>query len=470
VEESLNRCIGAIRLLVEDAGSLARAAVAGDLRLRADARRHGGDFRRIVEGVNGALDAVTGPLSAAASLLQAVSRGELPERVEGRFPGDFAEMRASLERSVAALRALADDVRTLTAAGVEGRLSARADASRHAGEYRAVVLGVNATLDAVIAPVQESSQVLERIAARDLSARVERAFRGEHARIRDAVNATASALEEAIGQVSRTADQVSAAASEIASSSMTVAAGASQQAVSIQETSRSLEAMAEAARHSAESADQARALASGTDAAASRGNDAVEALRLAMGRARTAAQGTSQIIKDMSEIAFQTNLLALNAAVEAARAGEAGRGFAVVAEEVRGLALRSKEAAGRTEALIRESLSQVEAGARTGDQVAAVLREVTAAVERVAAVVGEIRQGAVAQSQGIEQVRKAVAEVDGVTQTNAASSEETSSSAEALAAQAESLASMVRSFRIRSEPQGPAPADPPAARGTEARA
>ena len=460
VEESLNRCIAAIRLLVADAGALANAAVAGDLKVRADASRHGGDFRHIVDGVNGALDAVTRPLSAAAAHLHRISLGELPEHVDGSFPGDFGEVRGSLERCVAAIRLLASDVRALTAAAVEGTLSVRADPARHAGEFRTVVVGVNATLDAAIAPVQEARRVLERIAARDLSARVERDYRGEHARIRDAVNSTGAALEEAIGQVSRTADQVAAAAAEIASSSSMIASGASEQATAVQETTQRLESLAASARGAADDADQAAAIAAAASAAVERGSESVTALQLAMGRARTSAQGTSQIIKDMSEIAFQTNLLALNAAVEAARAGEAGRGFAVVAEEVRGLALRSKEAAARTESLIRESLAQVGAGAQTGERVAGVLREVSECVARVTGVVGEIGQAATAQAATVDGVGRALGQVDQVTQTNAASAEETSSSAEELARQAENLAKMVRSFRTRADVIGaevPAP-------------
>jgi len=451
VEQSLNACIGAVRLLVTDARVLADAAVAGQLGTRADPSRHGGDFRLIVDGVNRALDAVVGPLSAAAAELERISRGELPARVEGAFPGDFSAVRESLERSVAAIRSLADDVRAMSTAAVEGRLGTRADPSRHLGEYRAVVEGVNATLDAAVAPVQEAGQVLEHLAARDLRARVRGTYRGDHARIRDAVNATGKALQEAIAGVAETAEQVSAAAREIASSSEAIASGATEQASSIEQTSHSLGSMTETVQQMSRGVEHASALAQGAQAAAGQGARSVEALREAMVRARTSAQGTSQIIKDINEIAFQTNLLALNAAVEAARAGAAGRGFAVVAEEVRALALRSKEAAGRTEALIRESLVQVEAGASTGERVAETLRAIAGSVAKVTAVVGEIRAAAATQSSGIAQVNQAVGQMDRVTQTNASSAEETSSAAAGLAIQAESLAAMVRSFQIRTE-------------------
>src|SRR5439155_21835086 len=160
----------------------------------------------------------------------------------------------------------------------------------------------------------------------------------------------------------------------------------------------------------------------------------------AMERIRASAEGTSQIIKDINEIAFQTNLLALNAAVEAARAGEAGRGFAVVAEEVRSLALRSKEAALKTEELIRQSVKEAEEGEVTSRHVGDKLAEIAQSVAKVTNIVREISASAKEQATGIDQVTKAVSEMDKVTQRNAANSEQSSSAAAELSSQSEELA------------------------------
>jgi methyl-accepting chemotaxis protein len=167
-----------------------------------------------------------------------------------------------------------------------------------------------------------------------------------------------------------------------------------------------------------------------------------------MGKIRASAEGTSQIIKDINEVAFQTNLLALNAAVEAARAGDAGRGFAVVAEEVRALAMRSKEAAGKTEELIRQSVKEASEGEATSKRVSEKLSEIAQTVGKTADIVTEIASTVKEQATGIEQVSKAVTEIGNVTQQNAASSEETSSSAAELSSHSEELASMVASFRL----------------------
>ena len=140
--------------------------------------------------------------------------------------------------------ALVTDAKLLATAAVEGRLATRADPSRHPGDFRKVVEGVNATLDAVLAPVNEAAGVLEKLAARDLRSRVRGDYRGDHARIKDALNATAAALHDALAQVAQAVDQVSSAAAQIAASSQSVADGASEQASSLEETSSQLESMA----------------------------------------------------------------------------------------------------------------------------------------------------------------------------------------------------------------------------------
>jgi len=173
-----------------------------------------------------------------------------------------------------------------------------------------------------------------------------------------------------------------------------------------------------------------------------------------MAQIRASAESTSQIIRDINEIAFQTNLLALNAAVEAARAGEAGRGFAVVAEEVRSLALRSKAAASKTEQLIRESVRQAEAGAGTAQSVAAQLQEIVRGIAEVSEIVSRIAVDTGGQAGQFTALSGALDEVSRVATVNGAVSEESTVTAERLSGEASSLESLVGSFRLESQGDG----------------
>ncbi|MCM2333879.1 MAG: MCP four helix bundle domain-containing protein, partial [Anaeromyxobacteraceae bacterium] len=310
IKQSVNRCIGAVNLLVEDASALARAGVEGRLATRADASRHAGDFRKVVEGVNQTLDAVIGPLNVAARYLDQISKGQVPERITEAYAGDFDAIKQSLNRCIDAIKRLVADAGGLVEAAVAGRLQSRADAAGHEGDFRKIVDGVNRTLDAILQPIAEATSVLERLARRDLCARVAGAYRGDHAKIKEALNATATALHDALAQVAAAVEQVSSAAAQIAASSQAVASGASEQAASLQATTDSLGAVEAMTRRASDHAGQANGLSQAARAAASDGAAAVEQMQGAMVKIRASAEGTSQIIRDINDIAFQTNLLA----------------------------------------------------------------------------------------------------------------------------------------------------------------
>jgi len=395
--------------------------------------------------------------------LEKLSRGDLGfDATVAQGDGDTVEVERTFQtitramvRSAEAVRALSRDVATLSDSAISGRLTARADASKHEGDFRKIVEGMNGTLEAVTAPMTEAAGVLEKLAQRDLRARVNGSYQGDHARIKESLNATAQALHDAMAQVAEAVEQVSSASTQIASSSQAVASGASEQASSLEETSSSLESVSSITKQATDNAQQANTLAQTARAAATDGTSAVVQMQDAMVKIKASAEGTSQIIKDINDIAFQTNLLALNAAVEAARAGEAGRGFAVVAEEVRSLALRAKEAAMKTEELIRQSVKLAGEGEATSRQVAGKLSEIVTGIGKVSDIVSEIATAAREQSTGIDQVSQAVGEMDKVTQQNAASAEESSSAASELSGQAEELAAMVGAFQIARNTSGP---------------
>ena len=260
------------------------------------------------------------------------------------------------------------------------------------------------------------------------------------------VQQSCSALRRLARDMAQGADQVANASCQLASSSQSIAQGASEQAASLEETSASSEEINCMTRKSADSARSAADLASQVDHGVLSANEHLEALVASMNQINTSGEKVAKIVKVIEGIAFQTNILALNAAVESARAGEAGRGFAVVADEVRSLAQRSAEAARDTAALIQESVSSSRDGRTKLAQVEQVVRSITGSVAEVKKLVDEVHVGSQEQWKGIQEISKALTQIDHVTQTNAAAAEQGASASEQLSGQSQMLRDMVETL------------------------
>ncbi len=441
MRETLYGVLGALLQMGE-------AAERGDLDHRIDSSQFRGRWVDIIESMNKAYATVAEPFQRLIDHADHLSQGIIPPTITRDYKGQLLRAKEAYNTLFQTIRTLVEDATALAEAGVKGQLETRADASKHKGDFRKIVEGVNATLDAVVQPIQELQAVLERVAARDLTARVQGSYQGDFDAIKTATNRAIENLDEGLQQVAIGADQVASASVEISTGSQTLSQSASEQASSLEEISSSLQEMSSMTRQNAANAREATSLAESARHAAERGMESMTRMSEAMNRIKASSDQTARIVKTIDEIAFQTNLLALNAAVEAARAGDAGKGFAVVAEEVRNLAMRSAEAAKNTANLIEESVNNADDGVAINAEVLQHLQEINTQAHKVSEVMAEIAAASEQQTMGIDQVNGAVSQMDQLTQQNAANSEESASAAEELSSQAEEMRSMVAGFAL----------------------
>ncbi|MDJ0974651.1 MAG: methyl-accepting chemotaxis protein [Planctomycetota bacterium] len=331
----------------------------------------------------------------------------------------------------------------------------------------AVILGFGAAYivaRSISVPLRESVDVLEDVAAGDLTSSLELDRKDELGQMANALNAALGSMRDALTEVRGAAMNVAGTAGQLQAAAQDISSGSQEQASGLEEAAASLEEMAEAIRQNADGAQRANEVSVASRETAEHGGRIVSEAVEAMDGANEASQRIAQIIGTIDEIAFQTNLLALNAAVEAARAGEQGRGFAVVASEVRNLAQRSASAAKEIKELIQDSVSRVENGSRLVNESGESLETIVDSVKRVTDLVGEIAAASKEQSIGVDHVNTAVMQADRVTQGNAAQTEELSGSAESLAANSQQLLSLVSRFKVEhgeaSIPQSGRPSAP----------
>jgi len=262
------------------------------------------------------------------------------------------------------------------------------------------------------------------------------------------INSMLDSTADLVKRVKNAAAEVQGGAEEISKGNLNLSQRTEEQASSLEETASSMEEMTSTVKQTADNAGQANQLAMAARQQAEKGGAVVSTAVIAMGAINVASKKIADIIGVIDEIAFQTNLLALNAAVEAARAGEQGRGFAVVATEVRNLAGRSATAAKEIKALIQDSVTKVDEGSRLVDESGKTLEEIVQAVKKVTDIVAEIAAASREQSSGIEQVNKAVMQMDTTTQQNAALVEEASAASQAIVEQAQGLNGMIARYNV----------------------
>lgn len=379
-----------------------------------------------------------GEPAVAADVANRIAVGDLTGQIP-LLTGDHASLMASMHKMSETIRVLVSDANALSKSALDGSLEARADAAKHHGEFRAIIDGINATMDAVVAPIEEVKQVMASVEHGDLTKRVAGEHRGDFRKLQASVNNTVEHLSLIISSVRASSQELTSASAQVSATAQSLSQATSEQAASLEETVSSIEQMTVSITQNTDNAKITDGIARKAAQDALSGGEAV---RLTV-EAMKAIAGKVSIIDD---IAYRTDLLALNAAIEAARAGEQGKGFAVVAAEVRKLAERSQVAAKEIGELATSSVA-------TAEQAGSLLETMLPSIRKTADLVREITAASEEQSGGTAQISQAMAQLNNVTQQNASASEELSATAEEMNGQAEGLRDMISQF-VLSESSG----------------
>ncbi len=312
--------------------------------------------------------------------------------------------------------------------------------------FKVLSTGINSLTDTIDEVFKDINRVISNMANGNLNAKILNEYSGIYGQLKNNINAMQEKLSHVFAQVRESAEFINNSSHELASGNNNLSQRAEQQAAKLEETASSMEQLTSTVKNNADNAQMANQVATSARQLAEKGGDVVSSAMSAMDEISISSNKIAEIIGVIDEIAFQTNLLALNASVEAARAGEQGRGFSVVATEVRNLAQRSAAAARESKELIENSVEKVRVGSDLVNASGETLDEIVAGVEKVGDIISEIAAASQDQSMEIEQVNKAVSQMDEMTQQNAALAEEASAASVSMSEQSNNMVQQLAFF------------------------
>ncbi len=448
LKQDANNTVDVLARLVAELNRVVGQANAGNFRIEVDSQGLAGFQRDIAQGLDALMRSTDRGLSDAVRVLGALASGALERSDDTRSEGAFEELRTYCNRTVDVLGGLIGQMRVAVAEANRGNFAVRIDTAGLSGFQADLGAGLNGLMQTTDAGLREIARMLAAIARGDLTERITTPFEGTFGQLRDDANQTVEQLVQTVKQIQDSAHSVAEAAVQIAKGNSDLARRTEHQASALEEVASSVEELSAAVRQSAENARSTGELADAATQRAREGGAVVARVVNTMSRIDESSRRIHDIIGVIDGIAFQTNILALNAAVEAARAGEQGRGFAVVAQEVRNLAKRSATAAGEVRSLIQDSNERVSTGSDLVRSAGQSMGEIVGGVEGVSQLMAQLTHSSREQTEGIEQVRVAVTEIDRNTQQNAALVDEAAAAAASLQEQAERMLTAAGVFRL----------------------
>ncbi|HUB83059.1 MAG TPA: methyl-accepting chemotaxis protein [Bryobacteraceae bacterium] len=433
----------------------------GDIEARIDPEKLLGPFRKMAQGVN---EMVTGHIALNAKAMACVAEfgiGNFDAPLE-QFPGKKASINETIERVRANLKALIADTDLLIDGATSGRLSIRADASRHHGGFARIVLGFNRALDAVVTPIRAASEVIGKVAAKDLRARVEGDQKGDYARLKDDINQMVADLQENFRTIGQNAESLATASEELTAVSHQMAGNAEETATQAGVVSAASEEVSSNVTSVASSGEQMqssiREIAKNANEAARVAKSAVHSANvtnLTVAKLGESSSEIGNVIKVITSIAQQTNLLALNATIEAARAGEAGKGFAVVANEVKELAKQTAKATEEISRKIEAIQGDTKAAVGAIGEITTVINQINdisnciaSAVEEQTVTTNEINRSMAEASKGVGDITRNISGVAEAAKDTTQGATNTQGAAQELSHMANQLQALVEKFKF----------------------
>jgi len=438
-----------LRTLVHEIKSIAQAAVLGNFSVRIEMNGKVGYNKELAELLNQLCSTVDDAFKDTVRVTEAIANGDLDQKIHKDYSGAYDQVKHSVNTTALSLTRLVKEIKQIVEdAAVRGDFSSKMALEGKVGYNQELAELFNKLSTVTETGINDVVRVASALAQGDLTQTITQPYPGSFGAMSAGINATVEQLRELIEQIREATDAINTASREIAMGNQDLSNRTEHQAANLEKIASSMEELTTTVKQNAENAQQANRLAIGAADVTLKGSAVVGQVVTTMDSINESSRKIVDIISVIDGIAFQTNILALNAAVEAARAGEQGRGFAVVAGEVRNLAQRSAAAAKEIKSLIGDSVEKVENGSKLVTQAGKTMDEILASNKRVTDIMSEIVAASMEQSAGIEQVNRAIAEMDDATQQNAALVEEAAAAAKLLEAQAQGLVQHVSVFKM----------------------